>query len=209
MYQNWRNVRYYLQHYALGNILPSSFREVSTNDPLAAESKLPQQSLTPPPDLPKRTDRLIFYGRPVVYGWPSTGGKITKAVTAPEILHLGLDRFQESSRAEDPAEEDEFCRKLRNIGGKWVPDGFDHLSIIMGEAGEEEREKVNTRIETGWPSSGRGVWGLKFNAEKDERKLTKKLPMLELAMSMDERCEVLEKIGGMFYENPEDCEDLW
>jgi hypothetical protein len=120
----------------------------------------------------------------VVYGYPSIGGVLMKGVSAVELLYLNLDRFGEANRSSDPAEEDEFCKRLRNLGAVWWPSEADELDAL------EERDLVEEAmvVETGWPSSGNGVWVLKYDAKKWKEKFGAML--LELALNMDERCQV-------------------
>lgn len=54
----------------------------------------------------------------------------------------------------------------------------------------------------GWPSGG-GIWVLTAT----ERSGTS-AGVIHNAHTMDERCKVIEKLGGKFYANPKDCPDL-
>lgn len=138
----------------------------------------------------------------VVYGYPSIGGVLIKGVRAVELLHLNLDRFKDANRSSDPANEEEFCKRLRNLGAVWWPSEGDEVDAL-GERYLEEEAMV---IETGWPSSGNGVWVLKYDANKSKEMFGAML--LELALNMDERCQVIEELGGSFFEDPGACEDL-
>lgn len=56
----------------------------------------------------------------------------------------------------------------------------------------------------GWPSS-RGVWALNGSDwEASERGWS----IVYHAVDMEEKCKVIEKLGGTFYPNPEDCPHL-
>ncbi|PGH04552.1 hypothetical protein AJ80_08496 [Polytolypa hystricis UAMH7299] len=161
-------------------------------------------------DAPSRKERFVLNSHPHVYGWPSTGGEISRSLSLAEVLYLGLDRFHEAYKAEDPAEEDEFCRKLRNLGAEWWESQTARSNAVFGEADEAAIEKAHTRIETGWPSSWKGVWVIKWHTERDYWALReKKLGRLELALNMDERCAIIESMGGQYFEDPKDCPDLW
>lgn len=59
-------------------------------------------------------------------------------------------------------------------------------------------------LRTGWPATG-GVWVLCLT-EKEAVK--KNAGMIFNAYSMEERCRVIEQLGGTFYANPEDCPEL-
>jgi hypothetical protein len=139
---------------------------------------------------PTEKERLVFdFGVPTVYGWPSVGGRLSKQVDAVELIHLGLDRFQEAWRAEDPADEDKFCQKLRRLGAIWWADDSDWVHIAAGGRGTpENRAKFNTEIQTGWPSSG-GVWVHKRNKKRRiaDREMLKHVARSSMAVNMDER----------------------
>ena len=137
-----------------------------------------------------------------VYGYPSIGGVLIKGVSAVELLYLNLDRFKEANRSSDPAEEDEFCKRLRNLGAVWWPSEGDSVDAL------EERDLVEEAmvVEIGWPSSGNGVWVLKYDANKWNERFG--VMLLELTLHMDERCQVIKELGGSFFEDPRACEDL-
>jgi hypothetical protein len=59
-------------------------------------------------------------------------------------------------------------------------------------------------IATGWPAGG-GVWVL---SEDIEAAGGKHAGMLFNVYTMEERCNIIEKLGGTFYANPKDCPDL-
>jgi hypothetical protein len=59
-------------------------------------------------------------------------------------------------------------------------------------------------IITGWPVGG-GVWVLSSTASEAS---AKNAGMAFNASTMEERCKIIEKLGGRFYANPKDCPDL-
>jgi len=59
-------------------------------------------------------------------------------------------------------------------------------------------------IATGWPAGG-GVWVL---SEDIEAASGKHAGMLFNAYTMEERCNIMEKLGGAFHANSNDCPDL-
>ena len=59
-----------------------------------------------------------------------------------ELLHLNLDKFEKANRSSDPAEEDEFCKKLRSLGARWWPSERHHVDMIIGEGDLEKETKV-------------------------------------------------------------------
>lgn len=60
------------------------------------------------------------------------------------------------------------------------------------------------RFFVGWPTRG-GVWVLKTTAHLSYRLGTGRT---HVAKDMEERCQVLETLGAVYYENSEDCPDL-
>ena len=135
----------------------------------------------------------------VVYGYPSIGGVLIKGVSAVELLHLNLDRFKNANRSSDPVDEDEFCKRLRNLGAVWWPSEGDSVDAL-GERDLEEEAMV------GWPSSGNGVWVLKYDANKGNERFGAML--LELTLNMDERCQIIKELDGRFFADPGAREDL-
>lgn len=44
---------------------------------------------------------------------------VVEHVHCVELAYIGVDRFHHTPRSSNATEEDEFCMKLRKIGGKW------------------------------------------------------------------------------------------
>jgi hypothetical protein len=59
-------------------------------------------------------------------------------------------------------------------------------------------------IAAGWPAGG-GVWVLREDAERAGEK---DAGMLFNAYTMEERCAIIEQLGGTFYADPKDCPHL-
>lgn len=57
----------------------------------------------------------------------------------------------------------------------------------------------------GWPTDGVGVWVLRFG---DQMEVPRDFGRLELAVSMDERVQVMKEYGALFYEDPRLVEEL-
>jgi hypothetical protein len=133
----------------------------------------------------------------VVYGYPSIGGVLIKGVSAVELLHSNLDRFKEANRSSDLADEDEFCKRLRNLGAVWWPSEADSA----GALGERDLEEEAMVVETGWPSSENGIWVLKYDANKWNERFGAML--LDLTLNMDERRQVIKELGGSFLKTQE------
>ena len=134
-----------------------------------------------------------------VFAWPSTGGVLVKEpADIVDLEYLGLDRFQPSSRSTDALEEDLFCERMRKLGAAWWESEEDYTDVLLGM---RERSPVeSSEIVFGWPSAG-GVWVLRLD---DREKLPKDFGKIHMALTMDERCRVIEGYGGTFYLNPED-----
>jgi len=157
------------------------------------------------------TQKRLRFGRigAVVYGWPSAGGMLFRGVTPVELEFLGIDRFSESQRSQDPAEEDAFCRQLYKIGATWYEHERELQDMMLGDT------KWPPDFEFGWPANG-GVWAVKVVEEPDLREHPLDPPLVErkpwgklsMALNMEERCRVIEELGGSFFPNPEECEYL-
>jgi hypothetical protein len=75
----------------------------------------------------------------VVYGYPSSGGILIKTASSVELLHLNLDRFKEAKRSSDLEDEDEFYKRLRNIGAVWWPSEGDWIDAELGKETQKKR----------------------------------------------------------------------
>ena len=104
------------------------------------------------------TERYVPCNGPMVYGYPSSGGVLVREADAVELLHPGLDRFKEAKRPSSTAEEDGFCKRLRQIGVTWWASRAE-WSNALSEGDTAKMAKIG---ETGWPSSGQGVWVLEY-----------------------------------------------
>lgn len=90
---------------------------------------------------------------------------------------------------------------MRQLGAQWFESEHawaESLREVYAGSSEEEF------IATGWPTRG-GVWVLSEDSEAASRK---NAGMLFNAYNMEERCNIIEKLGGIFYSNPKDCPDL-
>jgi hypothetical protein len=147
-----------------------------------------------------------------VYGYPSTGGVLIASARALEMFHLGVDRFKDTKRSTDSDEEDEFCKRLRRIGAQLWESKAEYLDAMLGEASETALIRYKTSIETGWPSSGPGVWVLVYKREerydRGQYEFRRGARLLRHCLTMDERCMVIKDLGGTFYSDPDDCEEL-
>ncbi|KAH6694155.1 hypothetical protein F5X68DRAFT_200372 [Plectosphaerella plurivora] len=144
----------------------------------------------------------LNYGK--VACWQDNGVWI-KYLTPVEMSFLGVDRFQDTDRAAEQADEDAFCARLRMLGASfwelppdWPP--YIHSCWTVDQCNGPVKD---VRFEVGYPTSG-GVWVLDTNQGWDWPKGVK----LRNALTMDERCEVLKGFGGVFCENPAACPEL-
>lgn len=152
------------------------------------------------PDEPEL--RTTFGSRPgaVVRGWPSTGGLyVFVATSGVELDFLGVDRFDSTPRSLDKEEEDVLCAKMRKLGASWYADEWEYVQKSLQHPNPYEPVLLFA-----WPE-GDGVWLLKStNSEASGLGVGR----VANAVSMGERCEIVEKLGGVFYAHPKDCPDL-
>jgi hypothetical protein len=168
---------------------PFALSDFSEDDPEAPEWDEPFEPL-------KRYS--LAYGRAAC--WQDNGVWI-KRLTPVEMSALGIDRFQDTERVDD----DEFCTRLRMYGASFweLPPQWPE-NVVWCENLDpciDPTKKVS--LEVGFPTSG-GVWVLDTGRGLD---FPKSLG-LQNALTMDERCKVIESLGGGFCEDVERCADL-
>lgn len=169
-----------------------------------------------------------------VFGWPSSGGVVIKEdAHAVDLQFLGLNRLDpQRERWGDKEREDEFVRRLRMIGGRcwrgeWEASKVWKWEVELDWEMMPRREDVR-RVVYGWVSKekGGGVWVRRYGGEgimwpeEDEEVVGDQeeeeedydavdLGRLKMAVSMEERCEIMEKwLGAKFYKNPRDYKGL-
>lgn len=89
------------------------------------------------------------------------------------------------------------CRQVRQLGAVWwrsIAKAFE--KEILGLTSEND-----SFIQVGWPESG-GVWVLHTTEGGASEKGA---GMVHNAYNMEERCKAIERLGGVFYTNPQDC----
>ncbi|PWY65666.1 hypothetical protein BO94DRAFT_422700, partial [Aspergillus sclerotioniger CBS 115572] len=133
-----------------------------------------------------------------VVGYPSTGGNYALSCDGVELEFLGVDRFERTyTERRDADAEDAFCAKMRMLGARrWECEVDWELSVMDLDCDV---------VVAGWPASG-GVWVLKMDGRRARREGVG--CKVRNALSMEERCAVLERLGGVFYQEPRDCKDL-
>ena len=147
--------------------------------------------------IPSPNLRTQFSSRTtLVRGFPSKGGIYLLQDAGPvELDFLSLDRFQETPRSDDPAEEDAFCQRLHEIGAQWFEDETEADKAPPLKVRDGKRVG---RMETwlGLPNGG-GVWVLEVEEFEAARRGVG--GRIRNAKSMEERCRVIETLGGVFF----------
>lgn len=144
----------------------------------------------------------------IVRGWPAKGGfyELYPCLTV-ELDFLGLDRFQEVERpvstGDSKEDEEAHCRRMRQLGAVWWQSEEDQALWDLEHQNAHSKTTDRT-IHFGWPAKG-GVWVLNIPSNKASELGTARI---NIAVNMEERCKVLETLGAVYYENPEDCPDL-
>jgi hypothetical protein len=155
-----------------------------------------------------------------IYGWPSRGGVIElESATPPDFDYLELDHLDPPLRRDpDQSSEDEFCQKLLRLGATWWDSERRRRFVSKLEGGDEEAFEAYdadeslgpTRREQGWvrvawPSEPAGALCV-LACEKiivgrtgKERLRPTYHAVVSLARTMDERCTVLQRLGGTMY----------
>lgn len=137
-----------------------------------------------------------------VRGWPSKHGFYELwPCFAVELDFLGLDHFQTVKRPQNATDEEELCRRLRQLGAKYWRSRQEYSMDFLTS---ENTEMTDLALFVGWPARG-GVWVLKTTVHLSYRLGTGRI---HVAKDMEERCQALETLGAVYYENPEDCPDL-
>ncbi|XDG03907.1 hypothetical protein ABKA04_003522 [Annulohypoxylon sp. FPYF3050] len=149
--------------------------------------------------------RRVSIGIPYtrVYGYPSSGGALVLPYcNGVDLDFLGLSRFESCDKSEDREAEDRHCALMRKLGAWSVQSVDDYiLEDILGMQNSGSR----TLVIAAWPKNGEGVWVL---AVDEDEAWGKGVGAVWNAFTMDERCEIVEKLGGEFYQDPADCPHL-
>ncbi|KAE8399362.1 hypothetical protein BDV37DRAFT_275340 [Aspergillus pseudonomiae] len=135
---------------------------------------------------------------------PSSGGIWMAELSGLELQCLNIDRFNSSERSWDRDEENHFCEQLRPFGGSWYPSHLSDGLWIDGRCSKlhklEPTLSVFRRI--GYPEGG-GVWVLGIHSE-----LSSNETAVRNALTMEERCIVLERLGAIFCKDIKCCSAL-
>jgi hypothetical protein len=93
---------------------------------------------------------------------------------------------------------------VRKLGARWWERENDYQNdcILARSNGHSCRDiKV---LYVGWPASG-GVWAFHpglWNASDNG------YGVIYNSINMEEQCKIIEKLGGIFYQDPKDCPHL-
>lgn len=154
---------------------------------------------TPHQELQLRTTFGSLPGA-IVRGWPSSGGfYVYNAKSVVELDFLNVDYFNSIPRANDQADENAHCTKMRQLGAKWYATEEDWLKFRVTGPSPDDPVLV-----FGWPEDG-GMWLLKTTAS-DASELG--VGRVANARVMKERCDIIRRLGGIFFANPVDCAGL-
>ena len=148
----------------------------------------------------KAAGRTTFGATAVtVRGWPSSGGIVVHtSCNAVELDFLGLSRFSDtlSQRNTDAAAEDAFCDRLRKIGGRL----FD-TECASNEFFLRGTDLNQMEVFIGWPEGGMledGVWVLMLDREE---MIEKGASRIKNAVTMNDRCKMIVKMGGTYHKD--------
>ncbi|KAL9111592.1 MAG: hypothetical protein Q9227_004080 [Pyrenula ochraceoflavens] len=174
-------------------------------------------------------DRLMLDGRRthstnIVTCLPSSGGiLVAKDVHSVMLDYIGLDRLHDVPRTSNQTEEDEFCTRMKKVGGveqfRNVKDLYytwhyrnqitprtliqdEDLAIVHPRGELRLIPKLPRPMVHCWPNGG-GVW-VKVSDEFGRIEINAQA--LKNAHTMEEVCEVIRESGGTFYKNPRRCE---
>jgi hypothetical protein len=154
--------------------------------------------------------RCVFDGEGcTIYAWPCHGGVVIKDnADIVDMAFLGFDRFNPPTHRfseEEQDEENNFACELLKIGGKLWISQHREADVRMGFKEAEGEERMCRFL--GWdpPDGTGGVWALEFDIDEEDPPETSRLRM---ALTMEERYTVLEKLGAKFYKDPRGYEGL-
>lgn len=181
----------------------------SQHDAIRHNSDDPRNEPYCQPQTYDNTQRFYPQNGSIVYGYPSSGGILARSAKPVEIAYLGLDRFTDAKRATNLDEEDEFCERLGKIGAQWWESREAYVDAQLGECDDATKRRLAKRVETGWPSSGHGVWVLVHDrSDPNQHEVIRGASRLKNCLNMDERCRIIEELGGTFYPVPNNCPAL-
>lgn len=144
-----------------------------------------------------------------IYAWPCRGGVVIKEnADVVDMAFLGFDKFDPPTHrfpAAEQEKEDDFARTLLKIGAKLWSSQRRYADVSAG-AKEAEEDELGWKF-YGWPAAdgSAGVWYLEVEFGDEKLNDTARLRM---AVTMGERCAVLQRLGATFFEDPKECPGL-
>ncbi|RYP12591.1 hypothetical protein DL765_007222 [Monosporascus sp. GIB2] len=122
-------------------------------------------AMSPTPKVEPRTEFLPLHCKVTAY--PSVGGIVLGYFTAVQLKQLHLSNIESATRSQDDSEEDKLAFSMMRHGAHWWPSWQFYLHHY--EQMTEKRIPYDfhfpPRINTGYPSSGKGVWVSKFSED--------------------------------------------
>lgn len=150
-----------------------------------------------------RTTRVSFgFASTTVVGYPSSGESVLVLpyCSGVDMEFLGLSRLERADRDRDPQAEDRHCDRMRKLGA-WEFGTMEEYEQMSGF--DRERWWDMDFVVAAW--EGESVWVVKSKlgdaAEND-------FGAIWNVFTMEEKAEVVKKLGGTFYKDPKDCPDL-
>ncbi|KAK1840541.1 hypothetical protein CCHR01_16834 [Colletotrichum chrysophilum] len=130
-----------------------------------------------------------------VIGLLADGGiLVLRNCDAVELAFLQLDRLEPTLRPIDRMLEDAHCKRMRVLGAKcWKNDE----AFAVHEAFEGDKSYREDVLIAGYPAAG-GVWVLQA---KPAAAAQAGVGRIKNARDMEERCRLIEKLGGTFHED--------
>lgn len=124
-----------------------------------------------------------------------------------ELDYLDVDRFNTVKRSSNQFEEDLFCQELRKLGASWwaLPPEWPEYTIWCETITACIDPKIRIGREVGFTKDG-GVWVL--NTSNGWDSFPAEIGGLYNALTMKERCAVLEKLGGVFCKDIDTCPEM-
>ncbi|USW56615.1 hypothetical protein Slin15195_G099340 [Septoria linicola] len=128
-------------------------------------------------------------------------------------------------RDTDQAVEDIWCQRLLTLGAQWFESQQRYECIddfLHGEDNSLNDQPLPTAMELGWFSVGiasNGFWVAEYHQRQSPRDATGRAFRVEarqvqLARTMEEKCEILQLMGATFYRSIDDydgfgCLNAW
>ncbi|KAF1921713.1 hypothetical protein BDU57DRAFT_510659 [Ampelomyces quisqualis] len=164
------------------------------------------------PEPMRRSD--IFKGGARVACWPSTGGVWAKNVGLAEMDFLGLNRMDHTPRQFNQTAEDEFCGRLGAIGAQWwtLPPKFEERAHLGDDqfTCQTLEECFEPTISfpdiIAWSKIEQGACWLPVKTANERSQ--DKLDILHNTITMEERCDEVLGLGGLFCRCRAQCPEL-